>query len=306
METRQNSTMPSDSEDIRIHILRNPRSILRFAVSRWTDELISLALDMDATLLYSLEAFPLSAQVRISIIRKKPQLITQLSNPTLTEKLAAVQIDGMMLGSIIDPTLSVELAAVRQNPAAIQFVHNPSVDFLQKAISANEKVLYYLADPPEEIISYALNLNGLNIRYLSPLTETRQMMMKALASPQRVDVIQYFNDTYGQLCWFARHFQDAVNDAKQLGMNLEHINSLLTATLKGKVLEFPDSKLYNPWNTCKQYIQRSSLHLEINTQTGHLELDGLPVRDFFNSIPGMECDADEYNLYQYKNRLEAQ
>ena len=298
--------MNLDSDNIKNYILRNPRSILQYPFDQWTEELVTLALSKDPTLLWLLGTFPLSIEAKISAIHSNPQLITLLPHPSLSEKLAAVQIDGMLLSCIIDPTISVEIEAVRQNPAAVQFVHNLSNEFLQKAISANGKVLYYLSDPDENIINFALNLSGLNIRYLSPLTETRQMMMKALTSPQKEEVIQYFNAIDGNLFWFARHFQDAVNDAMQLGMNARDINNLLTATLKEREMEYPDIRITNPWGNRNNSVHRNSLRIGLNTNTGYLELDGIPARDYFNTLPGMECDEKEYILFQSKNRLEAE
>lgn len=292
---------------LRTCIMRNPRSILQIPEARRTTDLLVLAVSKDPTLVGPLEKSALPADTRIAAIRADSSVITLLLNPSVNEQLAAVRTDGMLLGSIAHPSTPVQLAAVQQNPAAIQFVSNPTDDMLRKAIAANGKVLYYLAAPSEELIDFALSVSGLNIRHLSPLIETKTMMIKALESPQRDEVIRYLNEVHGGLLWFGRHFEQAINDATQLGLSLSEINNLISATLRNKELEYPDTQLVNPWGEAKgKIIQYQNLRMGINIDTGYLEVNNLPVRDFFNTIPGMQCNRREYNLFQLKSQLEAQ
>lgn len=297
----------STESNLRICIMRNPRSILQISEAKRTTNLLTLAVSKDPTLLGPLEETTLPPDIRIAAIKTNPSVITLLLNPSVNEQLTAVRRDGMLLGSIAHPTTPVQLAAVQQNPAAIQFVHNPTDEMLRKAITANGKVLYYLANPSEDLIDFALSITGLNIRYISPLIETKAMLLKALDSPQRDDVIRYFNEVHGGLFWFGRHFEQAIDDATALGLNLSEINKLIYATLRNKELEYLDTKLVNPWAEAKgSIIQHQNLRMGINTLTGCLELNGFPVRDFFNTIQGMQCNKQEYDLFQCKCRLEAQ
>lgn len=291
--------------DVNMYIMRNPRSILQYPKEKRTDAMLTLAISKDPTLLCRLEADSVSIDVRINAIRANPEVITLLSDSSLEEQLAAVRANGMLLGSIAHPSVPVQIEAFKQNPAAIQFVHDLTDDFLYRAIAANGKVLYYIPDPSDKIIDYALSLSGLNIRYLSPLKETREMMQKALASKEREEVIRYFNTVYGGLFWYGRHYKDAIEDAMQLGMAIENINELLQATIRDKEMWYANIQLVNPWGKMKDsYIKCEALRIGINTSSGCLELEGVPVRDFFNSFPDMECDEKACESFRCKMQLE--
>ena len=293
--------------DIRICIMRNPRSILQVSEEQRTTSLLELAVSKDPTLLGPLEKSVLSNDARIAAIMKNPEIITLLTSPSMNEQLTAVRANGMLLGVIPHASETVQLAAVKQNAAAIQFVHHLKDDMLKKAIAANGMVLYYLPNPSEEIIDFALTISGLNIRYVSPVIETKAMILKALDSPQKDEVIKYLNEVHGGLLWFGRHFQQAISDATQLGMDLTAINNLLLVTLKNMDLEYPDTQLINPWGKTKSnVINYKNLRIGLNVNTGNLEFNDIPVRDFFNNIIGMECNEHEYNLFQCKCQLEKQ
>lgn len=115
-------------------------------------------------------------EMQLEAVKRNGYTIRHIKNPTEKAKIAAVRQNINSLQYIKDPSEEVKLEAVKQNGWAIKFIENPSEEIAIEATkNGHPWAIEYIKNPSEALQLQAVKQNGTAIEYIENPTEKVQL-----------------------------------------------------------------------------------------------------------------------------------
>ena len=112
---------------------------------------------------------------QLAAVKLNGMLIGRINNPTEAVQLAAVQQNGVAISYIQKPSEAVQLAAINNRPDSIEDIKNPSEAAQLTAVRKYGPIIQYIKNPSEAVQLAAVQQNGWAIKYIRNPSEAIQL-----------------------------------------------------------------------------------------------------------------------------------